>query len=159
MYLEKVLNHPNVVGIVMIALLFCAGFVYAFAFDGFQVETVSSAEVEAWLAQAGGGDYGGDDPEPPDCDCSNNKELSECSCESQVFKRTKTDKQGSWKNPCNGTILWPCPRSNECRNSHSGSGNSDCSCDPHPSGGRGLWSVCKATGKEQCDGKKGSCKR
>ena len=55
MYLEKVLNHPNVVGIVMIALLFCAGFVYAFAFDGFHVETVTGGEVESWLAQAGGG--------------------------------------------------------------------------------------------------------
>ena len=46
MYLKKVLNQPNVVGIVMIALLFCAGFVYAFAFDGFNIEIVPSAEVE-----------------------------------------------------------------------------------------------------------------
>ena len=36
----------------MIALLLGAGFVYAFAFDGFHIETVPSAEVETWLAQA-----------------------------------------------------------------------------------------------------------
>lgn len=51
MFLKKVLNQPNVVGIVMIALLLGTGFVYAFAFDGFNVETVPGAEVDAWLAQ------------------------------------------------------------------------------------------------------------
>ena len=60
MFLKKVLNQPNVVGTVMIALLFGAGFVYAFAFDGFNVETVPGSEVDAWLAAAGGVSSGGD---------------------------------------------------------------------------------------------------
>ena len=54
MYLKKVLNQPNLVGTVMIVLLFSAGFVYAFAFDGFNVQTVTGGEVEAWLEAAGG---------------------------------------------------------------------------------------------------------
>ncbi len=59
MYLKKVLNQPNLVGTVMIALLFGAGFVYAFAFDGFNVQTATGGEVETWLEQAGGVAYGG----------------------------------------------------------------------------------------------------
>ena len=54
MFLKKVLNQPNLVGTVMIALLIGSGFVYAFAFDGFNVETATGSEVEAWLVQAGG---------------------------------------------------------------------------------------------------------
>ena len=54
MFLKKVLNQPNLVGTVMIALLIGSGFVYAFAFDGFNVETATGGEVEAWLVQAGG---------------------------------------------------------------------------------------------------------
>ena len=43
----------------MIAMMVCGGFVYAFAFDGFNVETATGGEVEAWLAEAGGGgEYG-----------------------------------------------------------------------------------------------------
>ena len=60
MFLKKVLNQPNLVGTVMIALLVCSGFVYAFAFDGFNVETATGGEVEAWLEQANGGGSGGD---------------------------------------------------------------------------------------------------
>ena len=67
MFLKKVLNQPNIVGTVMIALLLGAGFVYAFAFDGFNVETVPNSEVDAWLAQESGGNYGGYDPDPCDC--------------------------------------------------------------------------------------------
>ena len=48
------LNQPNLVGTVMIVLLFGAGLVYAFAFDGFNVETTTGGEVEAFLAQAEG---------------------------------------------------------------------------------------------------------
>ena len=50
----------------------CSGFVYAFAFDGFKVETATGGEVEAWLAAAGGGGSGGDDPDPVLCDCLSN---------------------------------------------------------------------------------------
>lgn len=59
MFMKKVLNQPNLVGTMMIALLLGAGFVYAFAFDGFNMETVSGTEVDTWLAQAGGVSYGG----------------------------------------------------------------------------------------------------
>ena len=59
MYLKKVLNQPNLVGTMMIALLFGAGFVYAFAFDGFNVETATGGKIEAWLAESDGdSDYG-----------------------------------------------------------------------------------------------------
>ena len=58
MFLKKVLNQPNLVGTVMIALMVCGGFVYAFAFDGFNVETATGGEVEAWLAAASGGGSG-----------------------------------------------------------------------------------------------------
>ncbi len=53
MFLKKVLNQPNLVGTVLIALMVCGGFVYAFAFDGFNVETATTSEVEAGLAAAG----------------------------------------------------------------------------------------------------------
>ena len=66
MFLKKVLNQPNLVGTVLIALMVCAGFVYAVGFDGFNVETATGDEVEAWLAAAGGGSYSGG-PEPCDC--------------------------------------------------------------------------------------------
>ena len=59
MFLKKVLNQPNLVGTVMIALMVCGGFVYAFAFDGFNVETATGGEVEAWLAAAGDGSGSG----------------------------------------------------------------------------------------------------
>lgn len=60
MYLKKVLNQPNLVGTMLIALLFGAGFVYAFAFDGFDVETATGGDVEEWLEQASGGGSGED---------------------------------------------------------------------------------------------------
>ena len=65
MFLKKVLNQPNLVGTVMIALLVCSGFVYAFAFDGFNVETATGGEVEAWLAEASAESSYGTTPE--DC--------------------------------------------------------------------------------------------
>ena len=54
MFLKKVLNQPNLVGLMLIALMICGGLVYTFAFDGFNVQTVTNSEVEAWLAAAGG---------------------------------------------------------------------------------------------------------
>ena len=66
MYLKKVLNQPNLVGTMLITLMVCSGFVYAFAFDGFNVETAIGGEVEAWLAAAGGGSSGSEDVV---CDC------------------------------------------------------------------------------------------
>lgn len=61
MFLSKVLHKPNLVGVIMITLLFGAGFIYAFAFDGFNIEKVTGSEVEAWLAATGGSGSGGDD--------------------------------------------------------------------------------------------------
>ena len=60
MFLKKVLNQPNLVGTMLIALMVCVGFVYAFASDGFNVETATQGDVEAWLAAAGGVGSGGD---------------------------------------------------------------------------------------------------
>ena len=57
---EKSLNQPNLVGTMLIALMVCAGFVYAFAFDGFNVEVVTGGEVEAWLGLSVGPNYGKD---------------------------------------------------------------------------------------------------
>ena len=54
MFLKKVLNQPNLVGSMLIALMICGGFVYAVGFDGFSVETATSGEVEAWLEAASG---------------------------------------------------------------------------------------------------------
>ena len=69
MFLKKVLNQPNVVGTLMIALLFGVGFVYAFAFDGFNVQTVTDAEVEAWISASASGGSSGDDGDDVICDC------------------------------------------------------------------------------------------
>ena len=59
MFLKKVLNQPNLVGTMLIALMVCGGFVYTFAFDGFNVQTATGGEVEAWLEAASGGGSGG----------------------------------------------------------------------------------------------------
>ena len=87
MFLKKVLNQPNLVGTVMIVLMVCSGFVYAFAFDGFNVETATGGEVEAWLAEAGGGGSGEDEG----CTCGYDKcpgeGCSDCttfSCKSEI---------------------------------------------------------------------------
>lgn len=58
MFLKKVLNQPNLVGSMLIALMVCGGFVYAVGFNGFSVETATGGEVEAWLAAADGGSSG-----------------------------------------------------------------------------------------------------
>ena len=108
MYLKKVLNQPNLVGTVMIALLFSAGLVYAFAFDGFNVETVTGGEVEAWLAQAGANSDSGDTKRK--CKCSYVKK-NRCNC-----KSSKSD-----KDPCGGRWLHgcqdKCAKNNRCRTS------------------------------------------
>ncbi len=59
MFFKKFLNQPNVIGSVLIVLMICSGLVYTFAFNGFNVETATGGEVEAWLAAAGGGSSGG----------------------------------------------------------------------------------------------------
>ena len=101
MYLKKFLAQPNLVGTVMIALMVCGGFVYAFAFDGFNVETATGGEVEAWLAQAGGGNYS----YTCDQDCSHilcpakTQNTGDCTgCSKVAF--------------CNGT----CSKNHTCRN-------------------------------------------
>ena len=136
----------------MIALMVCGGFVYAFAFDGFNVETATGGEVEAWLAQAGGGGSGEDPPpdgEAPACDCRS------CPCGNKVWQRGgKKNKWGWWK-PCGGQNKeMPCkPGSNCPYNSHSGS-TSNCPCDDHPdSGARITWKVCTESTDTTCDGK------
>ena len=58
MFLKKVLNQPNLVGSMLITLMVCGGLVYAVGFDGFNVETATGGEVEAWLEAANGGGSG-----------------------------------------------------------------------------------------------------
>ena len=43
--LKNFLNQPNVIGRLMIALLFVGGVVYAGAFDGFVVETQAASSL------------------------------------------------------------------------------------------------------------------
>ena len=159
MFLSKVLHKPNLVGVIMITLLFGAGFIYAFAFDGFNIEKVTGSEVEVWLASTGDSGSGGDDPpddgsdppddgsDPPDddtpedgdeggpCDCPGvGAPYGDCNCGNQTFKKTKADKKGSWKNPCPGAeTSFPCPSCGN-RDDHRGPGgnNGHCPCDNHP---------------------------
>ena len=101
MYLKKVLNQPNLVGTMLIALMVCAGFVYAFAFDGFNIETVPGGEVEAWLAQANGGGSGGD-PDPCDCgytSCPTTKCRKKCGNPVRHLCSRKTCKTGKARRP------------------------------------------------------------
>ncbi len=184
MFLSKVLHKPNWVGVIMITLLFGAGFIYAFAFDGFNIETVPGGEVEAWLASAGGSGSGGsdtpddggdtpDDDTPGDgdeggpCDCPGvGAPYGDCNCGNQTFKKTKTDKKGSWKNPCGGAdTSFPCP-SCKLRDKHRGKGGNDghCPCPNHPgfedgSGytKRATWTLCKASA-DYANKCKGNCK-
>ncbi len=176
MYLKKVLNQPNLVGTVMIALLLGAGFVYAFAFDGFNMETVPGAEVDAWLAQEGGGDYGGDNDDTPEddddtpedgdegdpCKCAGvGAPYGDCNCGNQIFRITKRDRQGSWKNPCGGAdTSFPCPACT-LRDKHISKGDDGhCPCDDHPGKNdgyrkRATWTLCKASAdySKKCKGK------
>ena len=124
MFLKKVLNQPNLVGTVMIALLIGSGFVYAFAFDGFNVETATGSEVEAWLAAAGGGGSSGT---PGDCDCGN----ARCHVRDHDFvaeylekfvgvKKGCKSKKSDGSNPCGGqSRTWPCKLKEGCRTSNS----------------------------------------
>jgi len=135
----------------MIALLICAGVVYAFAFDGFNIETVTGGDVAAWLAAASSGNSGDPPPEgeAPECDCRS------CACGDKVWK--KKGKSWGWHKPCNGqTKVMPCPEGSNCPyNSHSGK-KSDCSCSNHPdSGRRQTWKVCSDSNEDPCDGKCG----
>ena len=159
MYFKKFLNQPNLVGTVMIALLIGSGFIYTFAFHGFNVETVPGAEVEIWIAQAEGGEgYGEDDDDTPEegdpapdgeapkCDCR------DCSCGNKVWKQGgKKNKWGWWK-PCGGQNKeMPC-KGNCPYNSHSGS-ESNCPCPNHPDHGRReTWKVCNDSTQTTCDG-------
>ena len=103
MFVKKFLSQPNIVGSVLIALLICAGIVYAFGFNGFNVQTATNGNVDAWLAQAGDGNCGGGggDENPP-CDC--NPTAGSCNCGNM----DERNKSGKWKRPCGGTEPWPC---------------------------------------------------
>ena len=139
--MKKVLNQPNLVGAMMIALLVGAGFVYAFAFDGFNVETVPGAEVEAWIAQADGGNYGGGEGEGDWA----------CTCDNFDDKRKRCDGCTEEDNCNNKTKQYPCSNKCEARNSHSGK-TPDCSCMNNPYEGRirDTWSICKKSTSNPC---------
>ena len=84
MFLKKFLSQPNVVGSVLIALLICAGIVYAFGFNGFNVQTATNGNVDAWLAQTASEGCGGTD----DCGskCTVDGEADKCQGNGCTFK-------------------------------------------------------------------------
>ena len=69
MYLKKFLNQPNVLGSVLIALLFSAGVIFTFGFNGFNIETIAEGDAEALLRMSMSGCCGGDDGDDDDFDC------------------------------------------------------------------------------------------
>ena len=157
MYLKKVLNQPNLVGTVMIALLFSAGLVYAFAFDGFNVETVTGGEVEAWLAQAGD-DNSGEEPDEEPCDCG----FQSCPGGETCGMKTRNSK-GKWIWPCgskNNNFMWypckdsGCPRNHACTVMKNGVATKCPKNDPNNTGRPQRTKVCKSSGLTQtCTGK------
>lgn len=74
MYVKKILHQPNVVGSVLMALLFGAGVVFAFGFDGFNVSATTEGETEALLRMSMSGCCGEEDY----CYCGS----AVCKCES-----------------------------------------------------------------------------
>ena len=121
MYLKKVLNQPNIVGTVMIALLVGAGFVYAFAFDGFNVETATGDEVEAWLAQVYACNY----------DCSYH------------LCPAKKENTGNCNNCSKVKFCKSCYQSQKCK-------ASGCPYPPTGSGGCSNYSSQRKCNKSQC---------
>ena len=179
MFLKKFLNQPNVVGSVLIALMVCSGFVYAFAFDGFNVETATQGDVEAWLAAAGGGGSGsGEEEDPPSDDeeedpPSDDEEVDpppdgeappctcrSCPCGNKVWKQGGKKNKWGWWPPCEGQNRdMPCSSTDCPYDSHSGAGNSDCKCPYHPNSDpakgkyiRKRWKVCSESNEIRCDG-------
>ena len=173
MFLSKVLHKPNWVGVIMITLLFGAGFIYAFAFDGFNIEKVTGSEVEVWLASTGDSGSGGDDTpddgsDPPDdggdppqedCDCGN----KHCHVTEENDDGTSTTKKGckakkaDGSNPCNDqTRKYPCPADADCRGKGGGAHactDQGCPKMPKPNGQPGKIDVCKKSPKKSCRGK------
>ena len=96
MFLSKVLHKPNLVGVIMIVLLFGAGFIYAFAFDGFNIEKVTGGEVEAWLTSASDGGSGDGNN---DCGgkCTVNGQAANCQGSDCTYKCKSTN--SPHKNP------------------------------------------------------------
>ena len=72
MFLKKFLKQPNGVGSVLIALLFCAGVLFAFGFNGFNMGTTTDGDAEALLHMSMSGNCGGggdDDDDDFVCEC------------------------------------------------------------------------------------------
>ena len=119
MFLNKVLNQPNLVGTMLIALMVCSGFVYAFAFDGFNVETATQGDVEAWLTAAGGGGSGG----PSKCDCLGPDGPCGCPLLNSYSCSVKTCPRDNTACSVNSTIcLMTCPLKCSTDISSNGSG-------------------------------------
>lgn len=67
MYLKKFLNQPNAVGSVLIALLFSAGVLFAFGFNGFNVQSVGEDDVNSLLLMTASECCGGNTIESQTC--------------------------------------------------------------------------------------------
>ena len=174
MFVKKFLSQPNIVGSVLIALLICAGIVYAFGFNGFNVQTATNGNVDAWLAQAGDGNCGGGDEDREEgevgdepCACYQNlvqtlHAHADCSCGNKVWRRPRKSgkkKDGGWFSLCNDLLkAYPCSKGKKgpspCigRNKHQTSGTGHCPCDPHPvNTSREIWSICDRSSKTKCN--------
>ena len=132
----------------MIVLMVCSGFVYAFAFDGFNIENVTGGEVDAWLAQEGGEAV---------CTCGN----TDCSAEVSVWEdgeEKKVTKHGCKSdNACGGqTKTYPCKLNQGCRTDKGYASHScvaKCGRQAPDDQPPGYINICKKSPKKPCKGK------
>lgn len=86
MYLKKFLNQPNGVGTLLIVLLFGAGVIFTFGFNGFNIGTIADGNAEALLHLSMSGNCGddddddGDDEDEFDCKCITDSNGNKVSC-------------------------------------------------------------------------------
>ena len=154
MYLKKVLNQPNLVGTVLIALMVCSGFVYAFAFDGFNVETVTGGEVEAWLAKAGASSSSS-----PSYTCNNDDCKATNGNKDEMWANCPARKKKNKEN-CTGCskITSYCSTNPMCDKSHHGKCRDKAGCPYAPQRGGCSNAKNSKTGKTQTTCPKKKCK-
>lgn len=87
--IRNFLSTPNIIGKLMIALLFVGGAVYAGAFDGFVVETEASSCCGGGTDAAIFSSSECCDEEPEPCDCIGGSECSEDVCADEDTECTK----------------------------------------------------------------------
>lgn len=87
MFLKKFLNQPNLIGTLFIALLIGSGVVFAFGFDGFNVQAIAKSGcgdgIDTLLRLSESGNCGDDT-----CNCTGGRGTLTCdsSCDSSQTK-------------------------------------------------------------------------